>query len=103
MTDRVKEYLVFLGLAYGASLEGRDLWIPAMAMMVIQTFRHLSDYNFAQSVKTRAEDKFSNPVDFMAEFDGIIPTEREPKGPAPLLARKKIIQFPIGERWLVIS
>ena len=38
VTDRVKEYLVFLGLAYGASLEGRDLWIPAMAMMVIQTF-----------------------------------------------------------------
>ena len=102
VTDRVKEYLVFLGLAYGASLEGRDLWIPAMAMMVIQTFRHLSDYNFAQSVKIRAEGKFSNPVDFMAEFDGIIPTEREPKGRLRYWLGK-IIQFPIGERWLVIS
>jgi hypothetical protein len=102
VTDRVKEYLVFLGLAYGASLEGRDLWIPAMAMMVIQTFRHLSDYNFAQSVKIRAEDKFSNPVDFMAEFDGIIPTERAPKGRLRYWLGK-IIQFPIGERWLVIS
>ena len=102
VTDRVKEYLVFLGLAYGASLEGRNLWIPAMAMMVIQTFRHLSDYNFAQSVKIRAEGKFTTPVDFMAEFDGIVPTEREPKGRLRYWLGK-IIQFPIGERWLVIS
>ncbi len=102
VTDRVKEYLVFLGLAYGASLEGRNLWIPAMAMMVIQTFRHLSDYNFAQSVKIRAEDKFTTPVDFLAEFDGIVPTEREPKGRLRYWLGK-IIQFPIGERWLVIS
>jgi phosphatidylglycerophosphate synthase len=102
VTDRVKEYLVFLGLAYGASLDGRNLWIPAIAMMVIQTFRHLSDYNFAQSVKIRVEDKFATPVDFMAEFDGIIPTEREPKGRLRYWLGK-IIQFPIGERWLVIS
>jgi len=102
VTDRVKEYLVFLGLAYGASLEGRALWIPAMAMMAIQTFRHLSDYNFAQSVKIRVEEKFQTPVDFMAEFDGIVPTEREPKGRLRYWLGK-IIQFPIGERWLAIS
>jgi phosphatidylglycerophosphate synthase len=102
VTDRVKEYMVFLGLAYGASLEGKQLWIPAMAMMAIQTFRHLSDYNFAQSVKIRAEEKFITPVDFMAEFDGIVPTEREPKGRLRYWLGK-IIQFPIGERWLVIS
>ena len=102
VTDRVKEYLVFLGLAFGASLEGRDLWIPAMAMMAIQTFRHLSDYNFAQSVKVRAEEKFKTPIEFMAEFDGIIPTEHEPKGRLRYWLGK-MIQFPIGERWLVIS
>lgn len=102
VTDRVKEYMVFLGLAYGAALEGKELWIPAMAMMTIQTFRHLSDYNFAQSVKIRAQDKFVDPVDFGAEFDGIVPTEREPKGRLRYWLGK-IIQFPIGERWLVIS
>jgi hypothetical protein len=102
VTDRVKEYMVFMGLAYGAALEGRDLWIPAMAMMAIQTFRHLSDYNFAQSVKIRAEEKFVNPVDFMADFDGIVPSEHEPKGRLRYWLGK-IIQFPIGERWLVIS
>ncbi|MFM8205763.1 MAG: CDP-alcohol phosphatidyltransferase family protein, partial [Actinomycetales bacterium] len=57
VTDRVKEYLVYLGLAYGAAKSGDNLWIPAMALMLIQTFRHLSDYNFAQSIKIRNEEK----------------------------------------------
>ncbi|HEY9276526.1 MAG TPA: CDP-alcohol phosphatidyltransferase family protein, partial [Candidatus Nanopelagicaceae bacterium] len=80
VTDRVKEYLVFFGLAYGAEREGKDLWLPALLMMLIQTFRHLSDYNFAQSVKIRNEKLLKVPVDFMADFDGIIPSERLPKG-----------------------
>ena len=102
VTDRVKEYMVFLGLAIGAEKEGRDLWIPALLMMLIQTFRHLSDYNYARVVRIRAEDKFVTPVDYMAEFDGIIPSEREPKGRLRYWLGK-IIQFPIGERWLAIS
>jgi phosphatidylglycerophosphate synthase len=102
VTDRVKEYLVFLGLAYGAAREGKDLWIPATLMMLIQTFRHLSDYNFAQSIKIRNEELLKVPVDFTAEFDGIIPNERLPQGRLRYWLGK-IIQFPIGERWLVIS
>jgi hypothetical protein len=38
----------------------------------------------------------------MADFDGIVPTEREPKGRLRFWLGK-IIQFPIGERWLAIS
>ena len=102
VTDRVKEYMVFLGLAYGAFQDGRNLWIPAMVLMVIQTFRHLSDYNFAQITKIRTEATFLIPVDFMAEYDGIIVTERESKGRLRYWLGK-IIQFPIGERWLAIS
>ena len=102
VTDRVKEYMVFLGLAYGASKEGKDLWVPAMAMMAIQTFRHLSDYNFAGVTKIRTELTLKNKVDFLADFDGIVPTERTPKGRLRYWLGK-IIQFPIGERWLVIS
>jgi len=102
VTDRVKEYMVFMGLAIGAEKEGRDLWIPAIVMMLIQTFRHLSDYNYARTARFRAEEKFVAPVKFTADFDGIIPTEREPKGRLRYWLGK-IIQFPIGERWLVIS
>jgi len=102
VTDRVKEYMVFLGLAIGAEKSGEDLWIPALVMMLIQTFRHLSDYNFTRTVKLRAESQFLTPVDYAADFDGIVPTEREPKGRLRYWLGK-IIQFPIGERWLVIS
>ena len=102
VTDRVKEYMVFLGLAIGADKEGRDLWIPAIAMMLIQTFRHLSDYNYARVTRFRAEETFLAPVEFTADFDGIVPTEREPKGRLRYWLGK-IIQFPIGERWLAIS
>ncbi|MGA1333904.1 MAG: CDP-alcohol phosphatidyltransferase family protein [Candidatus Nanopelagicaceae bacterium] len=102
VTDRVKEYMVFLGLAIGAEKSGQDLWVPALVMMLIQTFRHLSDYNFARSIKQRAEEQFIAPIDFSADFDGIIPSEREPKGRLRYWLGK-IIQFPIGERWLVIS
>ena len=102
VTDRVKEYMVFLGLAIGADKSGQDLWVPALVMMLIQTFRHLSDYNFARTVKLRAESQFLTPVDYAADFDGIVPTEREPKGRLRYWLGK-IIQFPIGERWLVIS
>lgn len=102
VTDRVKEYIVFLGLAIGAEKSGQDLWIPALVMMLIQTFRHLSDYNFARSIKQRAEEQFLAPIDFSADFDGIIPSEREPTGRLRYWLGK-IIQFPIGERWLVIS
>ena len=102
VTDRVKEYMVFLGLAIGAEKNGKDLWIPALSMMLIQTFRHLSDYNYARVVRIRAEAEFAQPVDYLADFDGIVPTEREPKGRLRYWLGK-IIQFPIGERWLVIS
>ncbi len=102
VTDRVKEYMVFLGLAIGAEKSGRDLWIPAALMMLIQTFRHLSDYNFARVVKFRTDETFVEPIDFMAEFDGIIQTENLSKSRLRYWLGK-IIQFPIGERWLVIS
>lgn len=102
VTDRIKEYLVFLGLAYGAARQGEDLWLLALGMMALQTFRHLSDYNFAQSMKVRAELKYKEPIDFLSGFDGVTPSEREAKGRLRYWLGK-IIQFPIGERWLAIG
>ena len=71
ITDRIKEYLVFFGLAYGAARDGRDLWIPAMAMMVFQAVRHLSDYNFARINKVRSTDL--PIIDFKVASDGFVP------------------------------
>ena len=100
ITDRIKEYLVFFALAYGADKSGRDLWIPAMFMMVFQTFRHLSDYNFARINKVRSTNL--PVIDFNQASDGHIPVDRVKKSRLEYWA-KKAIQFPIGERWLVIS
>jgi hypothetical protein len=100
ITDRIKEYLVFFALAYGAAKSGRDLWIPAMFMMVFQTFRHLSDYNFARINKVRSTNL--PVIDFNQASDGFIPVDKVKKSRLEYWA-KKAIQFPIGERWLVIS
>ena len=102
VTDRVKEYMVLLGLAYGSWQMKNDLWIVATVIMIIQTIRHLSDYNFAQLQKIRSSETFKTPVDYTAKFDGIIRTVSEPRVGVRYWF-SKIIQFPIGERWLVIS
>jgi phosphatidylserine synthase len=112
ITDRVKEYAVFLGLAYGAYVQnGQNLWLLAALLMTLQTFRHLSDYNFSQVVKARDEETVPVPVDFMAKWDGIeADNTPEPKGLAANYNFQrvkywagKVITFPIGERWLAIS
>jgi hypothetical protein len=112
ITDRVKEYAVFLGLAYGAFVHnGQNLWVLAAVLMAIQTFRHLSDYNFAQVVKARAAEEVPVPVDFMAEWDGITAQleELDPEDDLAFAKKRirfwlgKIVIFPIGERWLAIS
>ena len=112
ITDRVKEYAVFLGLAYGAFVHnGQNLWVLAAVLMAIQTFRHLSDYNFSQVVKARAAEQIPLPVDFMAEWDGITAQmeEVDPDDEHAFTKKRirywlgKIVIFPIGERWLAIS
>lgn len=112
ITDRVKEYAVFLGLAYGAFVHnGQNLWVLAAVLMAIQTFRHLSDYNFSQVVKARAAEEIPVPVDFMAEWDGITAQMEELDSDDEHAFTKrrlrywlgKIVIFPIGERWLAIS
>lgn len=112
ITDRVKEYAVFLGLAYGAYVQnGQNLWLLAALLMTLQTFRHLSDYNFSQVVKARDEEAIPVPVDFMAKWDGIeADNTPELKGLAANYNFQrvkywagKVITFPIGERWLAIS
>jgi hypothetical protein len=109
ITDRVKEYAVFLGLAYGAMVQyGQNLWLLAAILMTLQTFRHLSDYNFSQVMKVRNAEAKLQPIDYLSEWDGIqVTNEDVPE--TTYMARRirywmgKIIAFPIGERWLAIS
>ena len=99
VTDRVKEYLVFFAMAYGAAKNGQDLWGLAGFMMIFQTFRHISDYNFARIQKLRQQKLSPLPFDQVA--DGRV--YRNKRAGRLKFWLRKIINFPIGERWLAIS
>ena len=44
--DRTKEYVVFAGLAIGASRTGDDVWLLAGAALTLQVLRHSIDFSF---------------------------------------------------------
>ncbi len=52
-TDRVKEFAVYGGLAIGAASVGIDVWWIAIVLIVMQTTRHVSDYDFARIQRLR--------------------------------------------------
>lgn len=110
-TDRVKEYLAYAGLAIGASHAlGIDIWPLAVVMVVLQTTRHMTDYDFSRvqrAREARVEPRpITDPDDGAARAGGVA-------GAMELSARanrrdavrwaKRAVHMPIGERWLVIS
>ncbi len=107
-TDRIKEYAIYAGLAFGASQHGMNLWPLAMSVMVLQTIRHLGDYNF-QAVQVVRETAvlplpLTNRLDAGVVSNGsILDASAALNSNSTIRWIKKIIHFPIGERWLVIS
>ena len=107
-TDRIKEYAIYAGLAFGASQHGMNLWPLAMSIMVLQTVRHLGDYNF-QAIQVVRETAVM-PLPLTDRLDaGLVSNGSILDASAALNSNskvrwfKKVIHFPIGERWLVIS
>ena len=107
-TDRVKEYAIYAGLAFGAVLNGQSLWGWAATLVVLQTVRHLSDYNFVAVRGIRESTAVRLPLNQVNDA-GV-------RGAGSLLDKsaalntkrwiywiKRVIYLPIGERWLVIS
>lgn len=107
-TDRIKEYALYAGLAFGASHHGLNLWPLAMGLMILQTVRHMSDYNFhaVQVVRETAVIPISlgEPNDIPAVSNGsLLDASAALNSNSKIRWIKKIIHLPIGERWLVIS
>ncbi|WP_289008268.1 CDP-alcohol phosphatidyltransferase family protein [uncultured Thermomonospora sp.] len=124
--DRAKEYTVFVGLAVGStaaaagsSVHGGDVWALAVAAMVVQTCRHMIDFSFGAARAARRQAAPAPPViPLTSPGDGLTPPAAAPRPTGPLgLARrvmartrsgpaywaKKMIVFPIGERFAVVS
>jgi phosphatidylglycerophosphate synthase len=124
--DRAKEYLAFAGLAIGASRTGDPVWLLAGAAIALQTVRHSLDFAYPaaqheiiaavrqpplEQAADGAPESLVGPDDAEDESADPLP---EAAGPRPPLWRrldhsskvrwlKRIIQFPIGERFAAIS
>lgn len=107
-TDRVKEYATYAGLAAGAVVTGVQsqlAWGIALLLMIVQTARHMGDYNFAaiQKMREAALPRVSilDPNDPWGKDYATFSVRVNSR--SSLRWFKKVIHMPIGERWLVIS
>jgi hypothetical protein len=104
----VKEYALYAGLAFGAARNGENLWRIAMALVVLQTVRHLSDYNFVAIRGVRESALVVMPLSQNVD-NGVSSAGSLMDASASLNSRravywlKRVIYLPIGERWLIIS
>ena len=112
-TDRVKEFLAYAGLAIGAARFGADIWWLAVVLVVLQTTRHMSDYDFSRIQRMReafvlvrdvrlADDGASGTVGGWSVSGAMEMSTRMNRRDA-VRWFKRAIHLPIGERWLIIS
>lgn len=94
--DRLKEYLVYAGLAVGGIRAGGDdsIWVLAAAALAVQTVRHMVIFGFDERTQDRA------PAD--ADDMRTRALERADRLSVTRWA-KRIVVLPIGERLALIS
>ena len=100
LSDRVKEFMAIGGLAYSVQGSVENIWLLATLALILQTVKHISDYDFT-AVRESIEVKIE-PSSLDQKTDGLSPRKLLKKSGATYWA-KKVIYFPIGERWLLIS
>jgi hypothetical protein len=127
--DRTKEYLAFAGLAIGASRMDDPVWLLACAAITLQTARHMSDFSFGGSqrdaIGRTPQPPVAQALDAAGQSIDARRSERREDEPPPPRERslpdrllggwhridrapgvrwiKKMIAFPIGERFAVIA
>jgi hypothetical protein len=127
--DRTKEYMAFAGLAIGASAMDDPAWLLACAAITLQTARHMSDFSFGGSQREAVGGTPQPPIEQAHDAAGQAAEarrndRRENETPAPVQRSlpdrvlgawhridrapgvrwvKKMIAFPIGERFAAIS
>jgi hypothetical protein len=107
VSDRVKEYAVYAGLAIGSasaaagtSAHGGDVWALAMAALVLQTVRHMIDFSYRAHADTAA----LHPLAARDAADGAVARlSARTSGVRPLHWAKKVLVLPIGERFALIA
>ncbi|MFG1689820.1 CDP-alcohol phosphatidyltransferase family protein [Nonomuraea sp. NPDC049269] len=122
MADRLKEYVVYVGLAFGyaaglpLSEGGPDgIWYLAVAAMILQTVRHSINYAFGAAAKDAGRigvpgGKPATPLHESADGgrygvppQGVLRLARRMEREKVLWWLKKMIVLPIGERMALIA
>lgn len=116
-TDRVKEFAAYAGLAVGAWVAGAEnVWPLAVILVVLQTVRHVSDYDFSRvqwarelRLQPRSVLEVADGAD-AANWSAGLPTLGRAMEASTRANRrdairwaKRALHLPIGERWLIIS
>jgi phosphatidylglycerophosphate synthase len=114
--DRAKEYAVYAGLALGASHAGDPVWLLAGAALTLQTVRHALDFSHAASEQHAMAVAPQRPVE--EPSDGAVAVAGTARAARPdrilgswrrlnrlpgLTWAKRIVVFPIGERFAAVS
>jgi hypothetical protein len=116
--DRMKEYLVYGGLALGSTRGfGEDVWTFAAAALTLQTVRHLSDFSWVTTRRAAIPSPSRLPLD-VPDDDPTVPVAPAQPTPRRRLVQhavrtlkrsrvtvwgNRIVRLPIGERFALIS
>ncbi|MBW8484654.1 CDP-alcohol phosphatidyltransferase family protein [Actinomadura parmotrematis] len=123
--DRAKEYTVFAGLAVGSTaaaagsgVDGGDVWPLAVAALCLQTVRHMIDFSFGvRPARAAAAAPAGVPLGVAGDGAAARAETAPAAGRGGAVARlsaatsrvralhwlKKMVVFPIGERFALIS
>ncbi|GLY05944.1 DUF5941 domain-containing protein [Actinoplanes sp. NBRC 101535] len=105
MADRAKEYAVYAGLAAGAERIGLPYaWPLAIAAITLQTARHMTDTWYGALHDEAAARPSAQPAGggVGARLTAASVKAQSQRGSLIYWA-KRIVVFPIGERWALIS
>ncbi|GAA5081442.1 CDP-alcohol phosphatidyltransferase family protein [Thermocatellispora tengchongensis] len=120
--DRFKEYVVFAGLAIGAAVAGQgDVWTLALIALAVQSVRHLLDFSFGAANRRKPPSPLPT-LDLTVSADTELRSALEQRRVArrtgvrallkmwskagrfrPVHWARKMIVFPIGERFAAIA
>lgn len=107
-SDRVKEYSAYAGLAAGAARTGQDIWLLAALVMIMQTVRHVGDYDFSRVQRIRESWVPARPIEEAGDggaagSGATLELSAQMNLDSRVRWGKKVLRMPIGERWLVLS
>nr|WP_239107594.1 DUF5941 domain-containing protein [Spirilliplanes yamanashiensis] len=105
MADRAKEYAAYAGLAAGADRLGLEhAWPLAIAAMILQTVRHMTDawYGALHDEAARRQAGGQAAGGVSGRLSRASERVQADTG-SPAYWLKRIVVFPIGERWALIA